>query len=217
MHDHILDSDSVDVEVQRRRRCTDTDEADQAGVGTAGITTTSSTGSAFENELTRAVQSKVLDASCEPEDESVSCGRIRGFSEVNGTRQLVEGECDRIAGSSARIRGQLDSVRLCILPSCRSYPAILYPESDPARSYTPSPQRVKSFFDGGKLSPTRIECRGACDVVCTRERLGMQPDCHPVRNAIPTILLSGSSTRRELNRSRRVEGTIPRAKVKYFR
>jgi hypothetical protein len=123
-----------------------------------------------------------------------SCGTIRGFSEVNGTRQLVEGECDRIAGSSARIRGQLDSVRLCILPSCRSYPAILYPESDPARSYTPSPQRVKSFFDGGKLSPTRIECRGACDVVCTRERLGMQPDCHPARNANPTI-----APKRELN------------------
>jgi hypothetical protein len=43
--------------------CTDT-EADQASGGTTRG------GSAFENELTRAVQSKVLDASCEPEDES---------------------------------------------------------------------------------------------------------------------------------------------------
>jgi hypothetical protein len=109
MHDHILDGDSVDVEVQRRR-CSDTDEADQASGGTTR-------GGAFENELTRAVQSEVLDASCEPEDESFSCGTIRGFSEVNGIRQAGEGECDRIAGSSARIRAQRDSGRLCILPS----------------------------------------------------------------------------------------------------
>jgi hypothetical protein len=216
MHDHILDSDSVDVEVQRRRRCTDTDEADQAGVGTAGITTTSSTGSAFENELTRAVQSKVLDASCEPEDESVSCGRIRGFSEVNGTRQLVEGECDRIAGSSARIRGQLDSVRLCILPSCRSYPAILYPESDPARSYTRALSESKASLMVANCPPLSLNAEVPV-MSCVPVSCWAYSPIHPVRNAIPTILLSGSSTRRELNRSRRVEGTIPRAKVKYFR
>jgi len=104
MHDDILDSDSVNVEVQRR--CTD--EADQASGGTTR-------GGAFENELTRAVQSKVLDASCEPEDESASSSG--GFSEVNGIRQAGEGECDRIAGSSARIRGQLNSGRLCIPPT----------------------------------------------------------------------------------------------------
>jgi hypothetical protein len=89
MHDHIPDDDRVNDE---GGCCTDTDEADQAGVSTAGITATNSTSSAFENEFTRAVQSKVLDASCEPEDESVSCGSIRGFSKVNGIRQVGEGE-----------------------------------------------------------------------------------------------------------------------------
>ena len=112
MHDHILDDDGVNVE--GGSRCTD--EADQAGVGTAGITT-NSTSSAFENELTRAVQSEVTNGSCEPEDESFSCGTIRGFSEVNGIRQAGEGECDRIAGSSARIRAERDSGRLCIPPT----------------------------------------------------------------------------------------------------
>jgi hypothetical protein len=130
MHDHIPDDDRVNVEVSG---CTDTDEADQAGPVTAAKAAIS----AFENELTRAVQSKVLDASCEPEDESFSCGNIRGFSEVDGIRQAGEGESDRIVGSSARIRAQLDSGRLSSPPTWTISPAILYPESDPARSYTP--------------------------------------------------------------------------------
>jgi hypothetical protein len=167
MHDYIPDGDSVDVEVQSRR-CSDTDEADQAGVGTTGT----SRGSAFENELTRAVQSKVLDASCEPEDESFSCGTIRGFSEVNGTRQVGEGERDRKVRASAWIRAQPDRVKLCQLPGCRSYPAILYPESDRA-SYSPAHEGVKGLLNSSKLPPTLIKCRDACDVVRTCKRLGI--------------------------------------------
>jgi hypothetical protein len=106
VNDDILDGDRIYV---KGSRCI-THEADTS----RGRPTRSGV---LNYQLARAIQREVAECPRKAKDESVARSSSGGFSEVNGIRQAGEGECDRIVGSSARIRPQLDSGRLCIPPT----------------------------------------------------------------------------------------------------